>query len=129
MIQVIDNLWKHHLTTMDQLRQGIHFRSYGQRSPKQEYKREAFGLFEHMWQSIGKDFSTIFFRLDFANMTYDIHQQKESQKRQLVKRSQKMQYNYNERQDIATYAVHNKLGRNDKCFCGSGKKFKYCHGK
>jgi preprotein translocase subunit SecA len=130
MIQVIDNLWKNQLTHMDQLRQGIHLRSYAQRSPKQEYKREAFVLFENMWQSIGSEFSKIFFHLNFVNIADDIQQQKEAHAQSAAEQQQQeLHYQHNEQPDIIPAdKPHVKLGRNDKCFCGSNKKFKHCHG-
>jgi preprotein translocase subunit SecA len=135
MLQVLDNQWKEHLAAMDHLRQSIGLRGYAQKNPKQEYKRESFEMFARLLDSIKTEVVRILSRI---RLSEDSNVQLTRQQQQ----QRKMQYNHPQAQD----ALHpeaaekaertqpfvrqqQKLGRNDPCFCGSGKKFKQCHGK
>ncbi len=140
MLKVLDNRWKEHLAAMDYLRQGIGLRGYAQKNPKQEYKREAFDMFQQMLEQIKHEAISLIARAELPtleeikaieaaqqvpeNIEYQhaqadnvLHPQQqvtppdELPKQQPFKRTQK------------------KLGRNEPCYCGSGKKFKHCHGK
>ena len=140
VIQVIDHLWKTQLQNMDQLRQGIHFRSYAQKNPKQEYKRESFEMFKHMWHSIGLEFCKAFFNIDFARIGEDIIKRRQEARQEAATKEATANLhntaNSSEEQSISKIPTPNKIqapnkkiGRNDPCFCGSGKKFKHCCGK
>ena len=144
MLQVLDNLWKEHLATMDHLRQGIHLRSYGQKNPKQEYKREAFGLFEELLSSIKHDTIRV---LSHIRIRREEEIKEEEERRRLEAEAQmaRAQFQHEdadsalgsddapaaEGEDQAKPFVRDgdKVGRNDPCPCGSGKKYKHCHGK
>ncbi|MBL4826162.1 MAG: preprotein translocase subunit SecA [Spongiibacteraceae bacterium] len=141
MLQVLDNLWKEHLATMDHLRQGIHLRAYAQKNPKQEYKREAFELFQSMLTNLKHD--VIRFLCNVRIQREDEVEVLERQ-RQEAMASQQMEFNHaeasalprdeNELADQSEKAepyvrVGKKPGRNEPCDCGSGKKYKQCHGK
>lgn len=137
MLKVLDELWKEHLSAMDQLRQGIHLRGYAQKNPKQEYKREAFELFSHMLDRYKHDTVSILSRVSVQ--TEDEVAEMERQRREA---SMQQQMNFEHEQsesqgedtsDTATAKPYvrggRKVGRNDDCPCGSGKKYKHCHGK
>ncbi len=144
MLQVLDNLWKEHLATMDHLRQGIHLRSYGQKNPKQEYKREAFGLFEELLRNIKHDTIRV---LSHIRLRREEEIKEEEERRRLEAEAQlaRAQFQHEdadsalgnddapaaEGEDQAKPFVRegDKVGRNDPCPCGSGKKYKHCHGK
>ncbi|MFY9178695.1 MAG: preprotein translocase subunit SecA [Venatoribacter sp.] len=138
MLQVLDNLWKEHLATMDYLRQGIHLRGYGQKNPKQEYKRESFHLFEDLLNNIKRD--TIRILSHVKVRTEEEVQQMEAERRaQAEAMAQRAQYQHgNAEQENQTEGQNaaaqpfvrdgDKVGRNDPCPCGSGKKYKHCHG-
>jgi preprotein translocase subunit SecA len=145
MLQVLDSNWKDHLATMDHLRQGIHLRGYAQKNPKQEYKREAFELFSAMLDRIKQEVITILSRVE-VKAEEDV-QAVEEQRRSRAR----MQYQHAEASAMAAAGGGDdglamadeagaaavqpfvrpspKLGRNDPCPCGSGKKYKQCHGK
>lgn len=120
LMQTLDQLWKDHLLSLDHLRQGIHLRGYGQRDPLNEYKQEAFGLFEQLLNQLRE---LVVSRLSHL----EIHIEQPPVMPTMPK--QKM---FESRQDPATEAetagAPEKVGRNDPCPCGSGKKFKHCHG-
>ncbi|MGE0370513.1 MAG: preprotein translocase subunit SecA [Gammaproteobacteria bacterium] len=145
MLQVLDSNWKDHLATMDHLRQGIHLRGYAQKNPKQEYKREAFELFSAMLERIKQEVVTILSRVQ-VRAEEDV-QAVEEQRRSHAR----MQYQHAEASALASAGGDGggaatagdhiepaaqpfvrqgpKLGRNDPCPCGSGKKYKQCHGR
>ncbi|MCW8964476.1 MAG: preprotein translocase subunit SecA [Gammaproteobacteria bacterium] len=108
MLSVLDSNWKDHLAAMDYLRQGIGLRGYAQKNPKQEYKREAFEMFSEMLESIKRDVIIILARLDVEHILNPAPALPE--------------------QDQAVKSA-GKVRRNDPCPCGSGKKYKHCHGK
>ena len=113
MLQVLDGLWKEHLQTMDQLRQGIHLRAYANKNPKQEYKREAFELFEALLERLKQEVVRILSHLQI----------KRQDEAELIEQKRREEA---ERQPMVRDTP--KVGRNDPCPCGSGKKYKQCHG-
>lgn len=141
MLQVVDNSWKEHLASMDHLRQGINLRSYAQRNPKQEYKRESFDLFQQLLQRIKHE--TIHLLARVEPITREQMEAMEMQRREELAR-QKMQMRHDQlsamgeppaaeqpqsRAQTPVVREGRKVGRNDPCPCGSGKKFKSCHGQ
>ena len=151
MLQVLDQKWKEHLATMDDLRQGIHLRAYAQKRPKQEYKRESFMLFQDLQASINRDVIRLLSRVQIRNDS-EI-EDAERQRRQQAARS--MSYSHAEAADSSREGLRDngavpqrrraqgrpparvetfvrserKIGRNEKCPCGSGKKYKHCCGR
>ncbi|MBK6288685.1 MAG: preprotein translocase subunit SecA [Pseudomonadales bacterium] len=146
MLQVLDTLWKDHLAAMDALRQGIHLRAYAARNPKQEYKREAFKLFEELLDNIKYEVVRFLSKVQVRTEqeVEDMErQQREAQERQ----SQNARYMHAaapelaadpqpeeaappEPEPVAPFVRETrKVGRNEACPCGSGKKYKQCHGQ
>ncbi|WP_337841347.1 preprotein translocase subunit SecA [Rheinheimera sp.] len=134
MLQSLDTHWKEHLAAMDHLRQGINLRGYAQKNPKQEYKREAFELFSTMLDQLKLDVIGVLSRVQIR-AAEDVDAVEE-QRRQAE--STQVQYQHDEAQGVASEAPEQKapvfrdsekIGRNDPCPCGSGKKYKACHGK
>lgn len=140
MLQVLDNSWKDHLATMDHLRQGINLRSYAQRNPKQEYKRESFELFQSLLMTVKRE--TIHLMARVEPISREQMEEMENQRREELAR-QKMQLRHDELSAMAEAEPQQaaptraqspvvregrKVGRNDPCPCGSGKKYKSCHG-
>lgn len=137
MLEVLDRYWKDHLAAMDHLRQGIHLRGYAQKNPKEEYKREAFQLFSDMLDAIKHEVVRLLTRIRIQ--TVEDVDALEAQNR----RQQPMNYLHpsvqggeaNEQEsEVATVQQpvvrkHRKIGRNEPCPCGSGKKYKHCHGR
>jgi len=129
MLQSMDTHWREHLSALDHLRQGIHLRSYAQKQPKQEYKREAFELFSGMLTGIKAEVTQI-------TTTVQVRAPEDVPAVELHDELSNVQYQhagYDEAQDFAAAEAatvdFSKAGRNDPCPCGSGKKFKQCHGK
>ncbi|NLW03739.1 MAG: preprotein translocase subunit SecA [Pseudomonadaceae bacterium] len=140
MLQVLDTRWKEHLQSMDQLRQGIHLRGYAQKNPKQEYKREAFGLFEHFLANVRRDVVRILshVKIRTPEEVEAIEQQRRAEADALMQRQtahhdalgSEQSTKGNSATDVQPFKRNfPKVGRNDACPCGSGKKFKQCHGK
>jgi preprotein translocase subunit SecA len=142
MLQILDTLWKDHLSTMDHLRQGIHLRAYAQKNPKQEYKRESFQLFEQLLVNL--KYEVVKFLSHVQIQRRDEAAAIEQQRREAAAREhlafQHAQApaldrdpNEPEPQEPATPQTYTreqpKVGRNEPCPCGSGKKYKQCHGK
>ncbi len=140
MLHVLDNLWKEHLSNMDQLRQGIGLRAYAQKNPKQEYKRESFSLFEELLDNVKYD--TIRFLNNVQISSQDDLSKLENKRRDEQSnraysharielneedRNEKSQLTSEKNEPIKRQGV--KVGRNEPCSCGSGKKFKHCCGK
>ncbi len=138
MLTILDQKWKEHLATMDHLRQGIHLRAYAQKQPKQEYKREAFVLFQELLQQIKRDVIRLLCRVQ-VERDGEID---EVERRRREEQARRMRYQHagasasaadgpaREEQRPATFVRgERKVGRNEKCPCGSGLKFKHCHGK
>ena len=135
LLQTIDGQWREHLSALDYLRQGIHLRGYAQKQPKQEYKREAFVLFGQLLDSVKNDVTRI-----LMNVRVQSPEQVSEAAQQLEDRAEKIaNVTYsapNESGDAelvreggAAVAEVPRVGRNDPCPCGSGKKYKHCHGK
>ena len=136
MLETLDKLWKDHLATMDHLRQGIHLRGYAAKDPKQEYKREAFNLFQEMLTSIKHDVIRVLSHIQFYQESdLEILERKRQEALEVEmqlqhEQSSALQETEENSPDTHTPFVRDgvKVGRNDPCPCGSGKKFKRCHG-
>jgi preprotein translocase subunit SecA len=135
MLQSLDTHWREHLSALDHLRQGIHLRGYAQKNPKQEYKREAFELFSGM-------LDTIWYEVTRITMTVQIRSPEDVEIVDAHTAPENVQYHhadYDEAlgqteqeaaEEHAPFVRHEeKVGRNDPCPCGSGKKYKHCHGR
>ena len=118
MLQSIDHHWREHLSSLDHLRQGIHLRSYAQKNPKQEYKKEAFELFGYLLDTVKTEVTRITMVVKIKNED-EVNEIDEKNKDEVKKSSRK--------KDAAENALP-KVGRNDPCPCGSNKKYKQCHG-
>ena len=142
MLQVLDQKWKEHLSVMDHLRQGIHLRAYAQKQPKQEYKRESFALFQELQGNINRDVIRLLSRIQIASES-EIEDNERRRRQQAARRM-----NYNQTDEDAPAEARNgaprrgrrprvetfvraerKVGRNEPCPCGSGKKYKQCCGR
>ncbi len=136
VLNVLDKLWKEHLAAMDYLRQSIHLRGYAQKNPKQEYKREAFEMFSEMLDRIKHEAITLLSKVEIKapeeveqleeqgrQKPTDVHYQHQS--------ADDLQQNEAAAQPAVQQPIvaEKKPGRNEPCYCGSGKKFKHCHGK
>ncbi|MGK0293824.1 MAG: preprotein translocase subunit SecA, partial [Porticoccaceae bacterium] len=138
MLQVLDNLWKEHLASMDQLRQGIGLRAYAQKNPKQEYKRESFGLFEDLLGNIKYDTIRYLSHIEVASED-DMARLEDQRRSEQANREYKHAAasgmagaDGSENAEPAQQPVMRqgpKVGRNDLCPCQSGKKYKQCCGK
>jgi preprotein translocase subunit SecA len=145
MLQQLDSHWREHLAAMDYLRQGIHLRSYAQKNPKQEYKREAFELFTAMLDRIKHDTVSMLSRMQLRTQA-EIDAEEEERQRRLA-RAMQFQHAAPEQitappaqgpvaepqqaapEPVAQFVRETKkVGRNEPCPCGSGKKYKHCHG-
>ncbi len=138
MLNVLDQNWKEHLARMDYLRQGIHLRGYAQKQPKQEYKKEAFELFSEMLEKVKREVVTLLARVrirseeEIAAMEAQERAAAEAQARHLqFQHADAGGYGADEeaQQAAAGGDVFANVGRNDPCPCGSGKKYKHCHGQ
>ncbi|WP_218397368.1 preprotein translocase subunit SecA [Alteromonas lipotrueae] len=137
MLQNLDSHWKEHLAAMDHLRQGIGLRSYAQKNPKQEYKRESFALFSQMLEALKVEVITILSRVK-VQAEEDV-EKVEEQRRQADNVPKQFEHENASATDAPPEAASDKVrtevrdgpkvGRNDPCPCGSGKKYKQCHGK
>jgi preprotein translocase subunit SecA len=162
MLQELDRHWREHLAAMDYLRQGIHLRAYAQKNPKQEYKREAYELFQSLLERINRESISLLSRLQVRSEA-EIEEQERERERQLARRLQ-MQHAVPQSVisgDAAPVGPEaaaaasagpaqggpfaagpasaqpaapqvrdvRKVGRNEPCPCGSGKKYKHCHGQ
>jgi len=137
MLQVLDGHWKEHLASMDYLRQGIHLRGFAQKNPKQEYKREAFEMFAKMLQEIMRDVVGILSKVEIKARD-DVEAVEEQRRQDTTEMKFQHQSPNNalaeeqskgEIQNAPFVRKTKKVGRNDPCPCGSGKKYKQCHGK
>ncbi|MBW5824227.1 preprotein translocase subunit SecA [Yersinia kristensenii] len=136
MLQTLDSLWKEHLAAMDYLRQGIHLRGYAQKDPKQEYKRESFTMFASMLESLKYEvisvLSKVQVRMPEEVEALEVQRREEAER---LARQQKLSHESDNSalmsQEEASVAasLERKVGRNDPCPCGSGKKYKQCHGR
>ena len=137
MLQTLDSLWKEHLAAMDYLRQGIHLRGYAQKDPKQEYKRESFAMFASMLESLKYEVVSVLSKVQ-VRMPEEVEAMEE-QRREEAERLARQQHlshqdqTYLEIEEAERLASGSqgdrKVGRNDPCPCGSGKKYKQCHGR
>ena len=150
MLQLLDQRWKEHLARMDHLRQGIHLRAYAQKQPKQEYKRESFELFQELLANIKRDVVRFLSRVQIE--TPSAVEEAERKRREEAER--RMNFSHAEAPAMSDGALDGaprdgaprpkesvlpraetfvraqpKVGRNEPCPCGSGKKFKHCHGQ
>ncbi len=148
MLTVLDQSWKEHLARMDYLRQGIHLRGYAQKQPKQEYKKEAFELFSEMLEDVKREVIRLLSHVRIRSEE-EVAAMEQQERAQAEARLQASQF---EKQDAGGYGADEeaaqvqaglvgdeataqivrdapKVGRNDPCPCGSGKKFKHCHGQ
>ena len=139
MLQLLDTLWKDHLTNMDQLRQGIGLRAYAQKNPKQEYKRESYDLFEQLLDNIKHETIKYLSHVEVSSKE-DVERIEQQRRRQETQH----QYQHDQLDNVGEEAAKNqgstdtsqpvvrsapKVGRNSPCPCGSGKKYKQCCGK
>ncbi|WP_287459687.1 SEC-C metal-binding domain-containing protein, partial [Accumulibacter sp.] len=135
MLQSLDTHWREHLAALDHLRQGIHLRGYAQKNPKQEYKREAFELFQRMLDSVRADVTRLLVTVQVRAQDVE-----ETAPHAEVQNVRYHHADYDEALGQAAAAAGagpaarpapaaHKVGRNEPCPCGSGKKYKYCHGK
>ncbi|MGE6120539.1 preprotein translocase subunit SecA [Aeromonas media] len=138
MLQTLDGLWKEHLAAMDHLRQGIHLRGYAQKNPKQEYKRESFDLFTQMLETLKRDVVSILSRVQVQERDVEAMEEQQRQQAEAAPRTYTHAAAENQLADEETQADaapvtfvrdEQKVGRNDPCPCGSGKKYKHCHGQ
>jgi preprotein translocase subunit SecA len=127
LLDIVDGQWKDHLLTLDHLKEGIGLRGYGQKDPLVEFKKEAFILFEDMMERIDTEAVRFLFLMQPARPEEEAKQIERRQRRQ----QQELQYQTGPAQAEAPKPVRtgNKIGRNDPCPCGSGKKYKKCHGQ
>ena len=139
MLNVLDQNWKEHLARMDYLRQGIHLRGYAQKQPKQEYKREAFELFSDMLEKVKRDVITLLARVRIRSEE-EIAMMEAAERAQAEAAARQMQFQHASaggfgadeeaaQAESDALAAMPKVGRNDPCPCGSGKKYKHCHGQ
>ncbi len=139
MLQVLDGQWKEHLAAMDYLRQGIHLRGYAQKNPKQEFKREAFAMFTSLLAEVQREVVRLVQQVRIRS-----REEVEELERQRKEQEKDMEFRHAEANAIAreeaqaddgkrgegTFVRQGpKVGRNDPCPCGSGKKYKHCHGR
>lgn len=132
MLQNLDELWKDHLSSMDYLRKGIHLRGYAQKDPKQEYKKESFAMFTNMLNTLKFNVISILSRIQVRSQE-EMEEAQRLQAETEAKASEQMQTNEPEQQaDLESLSdeelANLNIGRNDSCPCGSGKKYKHCHG-
>ena len=136
MLQILDVHWKEHLAEIDHLRQSIGLRAYAQKNPKNEYKREAYAMFEEMLDQINKETVRILFTLQI-NSPDDVKNIKNSDNRNESNELEmkKEDFSSDDNSQIPSEGTQTikrdepKIGRNDPCWCDSGKKYKQCHGK
>ena len=137
MLNVLDQSWKEHLARMDYLRQGIGLRGYAQKQPKQEYKREAFELFTELLEKVKLEVVSLLARVRIRNEQEVAEAEAQERARaEAIARQSSFQHPEtgslgadDEAADVERALAQANVGRNDPCPCGSGKKFKYCHGK
>jgi preprotein translocase subunit SecA len=140
MLTVLDQSWKEHLGRMDYLRQGIHLRGYAQKQPKQEYKKEAFELFSEMLERVKREVVSLLARVRIRTEA-EIAQAEAAERARAEAMARQMQFQHadtggygsDEEAGSPDYQLADddlpKVGRNDPCPCGSGKKYKHCHGQ
>jgi preprotein translocase subunit SecA len=125
LLQTIDSQWKDHLLSIDHLKEGIGLRGYGQRDPKEEYKREAYSLFMEMMGRIRQEVIQKLFRVQLAREDDVSRMEAEQRRRRLVLN----RVGGDDQPQKPVTRQEDKVGRNDPCPCGSGKKYKKCCGR
>ncbi|GAA0475611.1 MULTISPECIES: preprotein translocase subunit SecA [Tatumella] len=133
MLQTLDSLWKEHLAAMDYLRQGIHLRGYAQKDPKQEYKRESFAMFANMLESLKYEVISTLSKVQ-VRMPEEIEALEQQRREEAERLASQQQLSHVDSEteaaeELAAQGGERKVGRNDPCPCGSGKKYKQCHGR
>ncbi|WP_156292644.1 preprotein translocase subunit SecA [Serratia oryzae] len=134
MLQTLDSLWKEHLAAMDYLRQGIHLRGYAQKDPKQEYKRESFNMFGNMLESLKYEVISVLSKVQ-VRMPEEVEALELQRREEAARLARQQQLSHQEENALAIEdpnspaVAERKVGRNDPCPCGSGKKYKQCHGR
>jgi len=147
MLNVLDQAWKEHLARMDYLRQGIYLRGYAQKQPKQEYKRESFELFGELLDKVKRDLITLLARIRIRSEE-EVAQLEAEERRRQQAQAERMRFQhesaggYSADEEAAQVLAAQggggvqqvvretpKVGRNEPCPCGSGKKYKHCHGQ
>lgn len=134
MLQTLDSLWKEHLAAMDYLRQGIHLRGYAQKDPKQEYKRESFNMFATMLESLKYEVISVLSKVQ-VRMPEEVEALEQQRREEAERLAQQQQLSHQDENALVTEdpnapaTAERKVGRNDPCPCGSGKKYKQCHGR
>ncbi len=131
MLQCLDALWKEHLAAMDYLRQGIGLRGYAQKNPKYEYKLEAFNMFSQLLENFKNQVVSVLCRIQIQIQTpEELEQQRRAQAELAESQFNEAAHKVaDEKAQAASNTAMPKVGRNDPCPCGSGKKYKECHGK
>jgi preprotein translocase subunit SecA len=133
MLQILDSHWREHLAALDHLRQGIHLRGYAQKNPKQEYKREAFELFGAMLEGLKLEVTRTLVAVEIRASDEvpkaDVEQHVENVRLQHADYDTALGDGAEEKKPQPTVRPTQKIGRNDPCPCGSGRKYKHCHGK
>ena len=151
MLQVIDTQWREHLSAMDYLRQGIHLRGYAQKNPKQEYKREAFEMFQNLWSNINHQIASLLISVQIQmnenvveesepgnldNLNTHAFQADAPNMEEILSQSQSElvseAFDPNDDENYTPEALTARgliVHRNDPCPCGSGLRYKQCHGK
>ena len=137
LLQTIDSQWREHLSSLDYLRQGIHLRGYAQKQPKQEYKREAFELFGALLDTVKVDVTRVLMnvRVQSAEQIAEAAEQMEERAEHIANVTYTAPTETGEAQSVAAGESDSlaggvpRVGRNDPCPCGSGKKYKHCHGQ
>ncbi|WP_303818614.1 preprotein translocase subunit SecA [Actinobacillus minor] len=130
VLQTLDELWKEHLSAMDYLRKGIHLRSYGQKDPKNEYKKESFAMFTEMLDHLKMNVISVLSRIQVRSQ----EEVEEAQRQQAeAAQAEASHYETSDEEEQLENLTEEQLanlniGRNDPCPCGSGKKYKHCHG-
>ena len=146
LLRVLDDLWKEHLSTMDHLRHGIHLRGYAQKNPKQEYKRESFALFQELLESVKRDSIRVLSHVQVRRE--DPVEEEARLRREAEALAARMQFQHDAAPSLSDAPAAQaapgeapapaaqqplrqeaKVGRNEPCPCGSGKKYKHCHGQ
>ncbi|WP_374640168.1 preprotein translocase subunit SecA [Hydrogenophaga sp.] len=135
LLQTLDSQWREHIAALDYLRQGIHLRGYAQKQPKQEYKREAFVLFGQLLDTVRNDVTRILMnvRIQSPEQVTEAAQELEAKAEQLANVTYTAPTETGEPESVTdastVAAAVPRVGRNDPCPCGSGKKYKHCHGQ
>ncbi|GKX50125.1 preprotein translocase subunit SecA [Budvicia aquatica] len=137
MLQTLDTLWKEHLAAMDYLRQGIHLRGYAQKDPKQEYKRESFSMFASMLEALKYEVISVLSKVQ-VRMPEEVEAIEQQRREEAERLASQQQLSHQEAENAlaeepasggTVVRGERKIGRNDPCPCGSGKKYKQCHGQ